>query len=597
MVTATTTSGAPAGLATSLFRATQSFQADRQLAGDGQIPASPGSPAAATNRTDINGNPQPLVLGTTPRQDSSRPTPTAAKGQSQGNNTNDVQAGQAQTDQSFKNKTADSTAVPASQGIFAQMMAGMLAVAQQPSTQVSTQVADAVEAAGQQTGPVTNVLPTAGPAASRFAPAALGAAMTPAAVPTNTQPSAGQQEPAVSQAAPVGPQPPDQPMPQLASLAMQAISGAAQATAAVTQVNSPAGSDAKPTAKSGLSPVRGQPTGQAASAGAAVAAVPVTPDPTPVNPFLSALKQVLQPQQDNASTSAGPSSGTAAASSQSTAAGPQSAQTPTIDQSAGRPFAASGPGLRQATEHALAQADSVASAATLFQQAQSSVAANIAATAPGHDSDGKVDSTSSAAAQGPLAAASIMQHTASGAAANTAATAPAPAAAANAGVADRSAITDQIVAHFTPSTADNGGQMVIHLNPPELGSVRLSFQSDAGGLKCSVVVDNPQTLDAVRHEAPALMQRLADSGVQIRQIDVGLSHSDASGAGYSMSSGSGFQQHYQQGGWNQSPWRQDVPWERADSLVSGVADALPAGGYTSRQTASGGSANGINVWM
>jgi hypothetical protein len=67
-----------------------------------------------------------------------------------------------------------------------------------------------------------------------------------------------------------------------------------------------------------------------------------------------------------------------------------------------------------------------------------------------------------------------------------------------------------------------GQQITISLTPPELGNVRLVVQSNGDAVSCVMHVQNPATLDQIRDQAPALVGRLAQDGVEVRRMDVVL---------------------------------------------------------------------------
>ena len=68
-----------------------------------------------------------------------------------------------------------------------------------------------------------------------------------------------------------------------------------------------------------------------------------------------------------------------------------------------------------------------------------------------------------------------------------------------------------------------GQQILVRLDPPELGQVRMILQDDGGSLRGIVEVSNPRTYAELQQEMPALAQRLAESGIDVRRIEVVLS--------------------------------------------------------------------------
>lgn len=70
------------------------------------------------------------------------------------------------------------------------------------------------------------------------------------------------------------------------------------------------------------------------------------------------------------------------------------------------------------------------------------------------------------------------------------------------------------------AAAEGSRQVVVRLDPPELGSVTLKLESRGGELRAVVEVDNARTLAEIQKETPALVQRLTDGGIQVRSLDL-----------------------------------------------------------------------------
>jgi flagellar hook-length control protein FliK len=85
------------------------------------------------------------------------------------------------------------------------------------------------------------------------------------------------------------------------------------------------------------------------------------------------------------------------------------------------------------------------------------------------------------------------------------------------------------------SAAGSGRRVVVKLNPPELGKVEMTLREEFGGLRCTLKVDNLRTLDQLKGETASLTQRLEDSGIQVKSVEVTL----ASSAGQANSDTSG----------------------------------------------------------
>jgi len=88
------------------------------------------------------------------------------------------------------------------------------------------------------------------------------------------------------------------------------------------------------------------------------------------------------------------------------------------------------------------------------------------------------------------------------------------------GSADR--ILQQVSASLATSRARGNQEVVVRLSPPELGRIRLQVTSDGKELRASLQVDNARTFEEIHRQAPALVQRLIDSGLEVKGIDVSL---------------------------------------------------------------------------
>ncbi len=88
-------------------------------------------------------------------------------------------------------------------------------------------------------------------------------------------------------------------------------------------------------------------------------------------------------------------------------------------------------------------------------------------------------------------------------------------------------VTDQVTEAFRASAADQGRQIVIRLNPPELGKVRITLNASGRDVHGVVAVDNSRTLLELQREAPMLLERLSDAGIQLRRMEMALTdHQD-----------------------------------------------------------------------
>ncbi len=156
----------------------------------------------------------------------------------------------------------------------------------------------------------------------------------------------------------------------------------------------------------------------------------------------------------------------------------------------------------------------------------------------------------------------------------------------------QTSLPDQIAGQLRASGARPGQQIVIRLNPPELGEVRITLQAEGRSVKGVLEVQNAQTLQHIQRAAPALMTRLSDGGVQLSRLELTLSTgSDRSTADASDSlfrDGQSDQSHQHADNWGQH--------SSGDSTGSDVGDAWE---LETEQVLTGAAHVGdesINVW-
>lgn len=136
--------------------------------------------------------------------------------------------------------------------------------------------------------------------------------------------------------------------------------------------------------------------------------------------------------------------------------------------------------------------------------------------------------------------------------------------------------------------AQAGEEIVVRLDPPQLGRLRLSLQAEGQELRGVLEVDNPRTLVELQRKAPGLVDRLAEAGVELRRLDVQLSDQ---GRGDSANSAP---QQGANGG--QAPPDRDAPEGRdgghSEPVPFGAVDGGPQAA-PDQQVADGS----INIWM
>lgn len=135
-----------------------------------------------------------------------------------------------------------------------------------------------------------------------------------------------------------------------------------------------------------------------------------------------------------------------------------------------------------------------------------------------------------------------------------------------------------------------GQQILVRLDPPELGQVRMILHEDGSALRGVVEVSNPRTCAELQQEMPALAQRLAESGIDVRRIEVVLS--DQGRGDLADADGSAVLQENHQG-------RQDGDQGDAAGGSPGEIDEADRGGDAAetREPNDYVSEASINVWI
>ena len=83
-------------------------------------------------------------------------------------------------------------------------------------------------------------------------------------------------------------------------------------------------------------------------------------------------------------------------------------------------------------------------------------------------------------------------------------------------------ISKQIQGSINSLSRQGDQQITIHLNPPELGKVYIKFQEQGGQITGLLEVDKIQTRVEIQQALPQIIQNLADSGIQIKRLEVVL---------------------------------------------------------------------------
>jgi len=149
-------------------------------------------------------------------------------------------------------------------------------------------------------------------------------------------------------------------------------------------------------------------------------------------------------------------------------------------------------------------------------------------------------------------------------------------------------VADQVAESIRASGAPTGRQIVVQLQPPDLGRVRIVFRSEGDAVRGVVRVDNPETLSRLEREAAPLMQRLASSGIDVRRIDMMLSDSQ----GDDMTQNPAFRE----GQGRQNGWVAEDPSGNASGEAFADAGQTTAGSETADPGAGiGGGAINVRI--
>ncbi|MBW8039412.1 MAG: hypothetical protein FVQ85_05380 [Planctomycetes bacterium] len=83
-------------------------------------------------------------------------------------------------------------------------------------------------------------------------------------------------------------------------------------------------------------------------------------------------------------------------------------------------------------------------------------------------------------------------------------------------------VGEQIQESINSSFRLGNQQIVIRLNPPELGKVAIKFQEEADGITGLLEADKTQTRHQIQQALPEIIQNLQDCGIQIKRLEVVL---------------------------------------------------------------------------
>lgn len=150
----------------------------------------------------------------------------------------------------------------------------------------------------------------------------------------------------------------------------------------------------------------------------------------------------------------------------------------------------------------------------------------------------------------------------------------------------RAMLADQVVSAVLSARGDQSQQLTIRLDPPELGSIRVSLHTEKDVVRGVVHVDNPDTFKQIQREAPQLIERLVGGGIQVKQIDVQLNTNGGGTPGQWHSPNAG--------GWNQYA---DGRGQSGQGGLSGHALDAAADPTSQDQAAGVFTGDSVNLWL
>jgi len=143
---------------------------------------------------------------------------------------------------------------------------------------------------------------------------------------------------------------------------------------------------------------------------------------------------------------------------------------------------------------------------------------------------------------------------------------------------------NQILESIHRSISQHGmdRQVTVRLNPPELGKVSITFRQQDAELTGLMEVNKAQTRFEIEQTLPQIIRNLADSGIQIKRLEVMLSNEEQSGQGapgnQSLQSGGAHQQHSSNPGTpgNEQNTNQSNDWLAGNNSYENLAELQEA---------------------
>jgi flagellar hook-length control protein FliK len=84
-------------------------------------------------------------------------------------------------------------------------------------------------------------------------------------------------------------------------------------------------------------------------------------------------------------------------------------------------------------------------------------------------------------------------------------------------------VTDQVARQISKAVRNGDSEIRFHIRPPEMGRLELSIANTPGGLKVSIMAEHSTTRDMLMNQSSDLKTVLADQGIRIEKVEVGMS--------------------------------------------------------------------------
>jgi len=144
-------------------------------------------------------------------------------------------------------------------------------------------------------------------------------------------------------------------------------------------------------------------------------------------------------------------------------------------------------------------------------------------------------------------------------------------------------VAGQVAESIRASGSPTDRQILVNLNPPELGQVRIVLRTEADGIHGVIRAEEAATLSKLQQEAAPLVARLSADGIEIRRLDFGLTEQQS---GHQADTGAAFRD----GQAEADAWAGE---HGPRSGGSGDASGAASGGSEGAAEADGGAAGAV----